>query len=62
MAVVSVEVPDSIAKKLWNNIIEYNFFIKQTTWFDVDEIEWWVDYKVNMSGKDFLDTIKKEIL
>jgi len=62
MAVVSIEVPDSIANKFDTKVIKYSFFIKKITWLDIDENKWWIDMDVNMNAKDFLKVLKSKVI
>jgi hypothetical protein len=62
MTIVNVDIPDSLAQKLWTETINYKIFIKKTIWLDIYENEWWIDLPVDMNAEDFLKTFKNDIL
>ena len=65
MAVISVEVPDRIAKKFKPyTIVKYEYLFEEKALKDGETIDgvWWVDLEVNMDAEDFLKSLKKDVL
>lgn len=60
MAVISVEVPDTIARKFKPyTIVKYEYlFSEQEKWNENE----WVDFAVNMNAEDFLVSLKTDVL
>ncbi|MDD2916885.1 MAG: hypothetical protein PHH70_03520 [Candidatus Gracilibacteria bacterium] len=63
MAVISVEVPDKIARKFKPyTIVKYEYLFKENTSKEEPaglDGDGWVDFEVNMNAEDFLKSLKK---
>ena len=62
MVVISVEVPDRIAKKFSSDkVIKLQDLSAEEQLLNLDW-EWWNDSFVNMDSKDFLVSLKNDVI
>ncbi|OIP55069.1 hypothetical protein AUK10_00125 [Candidatus Gracilibacteria bacterium CG2_30_37_12] len=65
MAVISVEVPDAIARRFKPyTIVKYEYLFEKKTLEESETVDGagWVDFEVNMDAGDFLKSLKKDVL
>jgi len=62
MTVISVDVPNIIAKKFHSyKVVKYKDLTMEEKLINMDW-EWWNDVSVDMEAVDFLSVMKKEII
>ena len=62
MTVISVNVPDVIAKKFISyKVVNYKDLTMEEKLINMDW-EWWNDVSIDMEANDFLSVMKKEII